>query len=113
MMELDACKHGFILGKAEKTKLLQIKARATCGLLGKEESRETWDRFYNPEADFKKLVKENIEINKTLKDGNRRLMDSVPRTKLDESYEMFNRAFHTERKVFSPPGMTPTNSQQH
>lgn len=67
--------------------------------------------MYNPEADFKKVVKENKEINRTLKDGNRRLMDSVPRPKLDESYEMFNKAFHTARKVFSPPGITPTNIQ--
>lgn len=33
MLELDASKRGFILGKDEKAKLLQIKARAKDGLL--------------------------------------------------------------------------------
>lgn len=90
MKEFEALKRGEIYDKNDDDDVKNDKRYDSDECLDDEK----YNRFYDPEIEFKKLVETNKEINKGLKEGKRYLLDLVERKKLDESMEMFNKAFH-------------------
>ena len=75
-----------------------------------DDEAEKYNRFHNPEVEFKRLIEQNKVINRGMKHGKKKLSE-VQGTKLDESFEMFNRAFHFPRKEFIPPNWSPRSDR--
>ncbi len=67
-----------------------------------EERAAKSNRFYDHEKAFKGLIEKNKEINLKLKET-KPLPEGVHREPLMEaSFEMFEKAYHREAKVFKP-----------
>jgi len=71
-----------------------------------DNNEEKYNRFYDPEVAFNKMVQDNKDINRANKDEGkkRKYLQVKSRPLLDESLEMFTGAYHPKTKVFSPPG---------
>jgi len=69
-----------------------------------DNNEEKYNRFYDPEVEFNRLVEANKVINQSMKEGRRHIFDpNAPKMKLDDSLEMFSRAFFPSKKDFKPP----------
>ena len=95
MLEIEASKRNMVIHPSEKELMLKKK--------NDKGEEVTQNRFFNPEVEFKRLIEANKEINKGMKEGKRDLMDNVQRKGMDDSFEQFSKAFHTPRRLMSPP----------